>query len=254
MLHRMLFGLIFLAPAAVAGRAEDPKVSSAPASKDAEALEALNKEYESAAKPLNDKFRKAFEAAKKAGKEKSLDPPKEFPPNDLYSPRFLAIAEKNPDGPVALDALLMTMKTSGGPSGKPGTWAKAIKVLQNSFVKKPGVDRVFRPALYYNDEAAERFVRDVIAKNPDREIQYKGCRALADVRRGHVAPAKKMQEDKEILPRLERILGKAEMAKYLALCVHAQQEEDELRRTIREKYSDFVTQVLDVSVAGRPPR
>ena len=94
-------------------------------------------------------------------------------------------------------------------------------------------------------------MRDVIGKNPDREIQYKGYRALADVRHGHVELAKKIEEDKEVLPRLERILGKAEVAKYFALFAHAQQEEDELRKTIREKYSDFVTEVLDISV-GKP--
>ena len=68
-----------------------------------EQFDTLKKEYEAAAKPLNEKYKQAFEAAKKAGKEKSFDPPKEFPPNNLYSPRFLALAEKNPDGPVALD-------------------------------------------------------------------------------------------------------------------------------------------------------
>ena len=61
-------------------------------------------------------------------------------PNVAFSPRFLAIAEKNPEGPEAIDALKMTLQTS---NSRPQTGtvletrAKAIKILRGHYVAKP---------------------------------------------------------------------------------------------------------------------
>ena len=56
--------------------------------------------------------------------------------------RALAIAEKNPEGPEAIQALKMALETSAGP--KPGVWletrAKAIKLIQD-YSRRQSVDQ-----------------------------------------------------------------------------------------------------------------
>ena len=105
-----------------------------PLARDARAtksFESANKEFLDARNAYGAEMRVAYEVAKKAGKEKAFKFDKQ-PPTVVFSPRFLAIAERNPEGPDAIDALKATLETSYGPKSfevQP-TRARAVKILR----------------------------------------------------------------------------------------------------------------------------
>jgi thiol-disulfide isomerase/thioredoxin len=225
--------------------ADDKPVTQAPAG--TESFAALKAEFDAATKKWSEGAQKEFEAVKKAGTTRSFKTSQENPAPS-YSPRFLAIAEKDPQGPSAIDALRETLNTSGGPKGKPGTWSKAVKILREHYVTRPGLERVVALLVRQKDAEAEQFVRDVIAKNPDRAIQIKAYRALLDARERPALISDLLKTNDEIRTRTEKISGKDRVQKLLADGEKAKKEADELRATFAEKFRDLIA---DLSV-GRP--
>src|SRR5208283_3005543 len=106
----------------------------------------------------------AYEAAKTQGdaavKAFHFDKPS---PSPIFSPRFLAIAEKNPEGPEALDALKWALLTSSGPNGKPlETRAQAFKILRDHYATRPEIKNFLTRLTMYDDDDAQKLVSDVI--------------------------------------------------------------------------------------------
>ena len=91
----------------------------------------------------------AREDAKKNGKDEPFHYDKPLP-DAKFSPRFLAIAERNPEGPDAIEALHYTLSTSYAPRiGAPlETWDRAIKILRNYHVAKPSIKGLLRILAY----------------------------------------------------------------------------------------------------------
>ena len=221
---------------------------AAPASSNETSFDALKQEYETAMKKYSEDMRKEYEAAKKAGTTKAFNMTGETPAT-RFSPRFLAIAVKDPEGPSALEALRMTLSTSGEPKGKSDTWCKAITVLKKSHVTSPGIKRlVVMLARQEDDESAAEFIREVIAKNPDRSIQAKAYQVMADARENTVDFAKRFKENEEFRKMVENALSKEDLAKRMAKADAAEKELIGLKKTLREKYGDLVA---DLSV-GQP--
>ncbi len=108
-LRHSLTSLSFLVVSASCVPAQDQPAAQSPP--DTESFETVKKEFQSA----RDEYVKALEAAldvaRKNGKLENFKFDKQAP-RILFSPRFLAIAEKNPEGPEAIDALKMTLQTS----------------------------------------------------------------------------------------------------------------------------------------------
>ncbi len=240
-MRRLLLGLAIVGMVVAPAIAQEKEVQETPE------LLTLRKEYEGAAKRFATELRESYEAAKKSGKKDSFEFKKQHP-NLVYSPRFLALAEKDPEGPSAFGALLATLNTSGGPEGKPGTWAGAIKVLREHYAAKPGLKRVIAMVASFGDDTGDQFVREVIAKNPDRALQVKAYQSLANAREEVAETARILSENTEVRERFENYRGKDEVAKQIARGDVARREAEEFRKVLREKYSDIVA---DLSV-GRP--
>lgn len=215
----------------------------------ARAFDALTKEYEAAVKKYSVELREAYAASRKAGKPGVLDFKKEHP-QIAFSKKFLALAAGRPEGPSGLDALQMAIRTSGGPDGKPGTWAAAIKLLRDHYADKPGLRPVLPLAAGFGDEAGDRFARDVIAKNPDRELQAKAYQSLAEAREEAARTAKILKENDELRERFETMKGKAEVARRISGGDAARKEADEFRKMLREKYGDLIA---DLSIGRHMP-
>ena len=94
-------------------------------------------------------------------------------PRILFSQRFLSIAEKNPEGTDAIDALKMTLQIFRNIDRDAAieTRAKAVKILHDYYAVKPSI-KAFLPLLTrFGDNDSKALVADVIARNPDRKIQ-----------------------------------------------------------------------------------
>ena len=109
---------------------------------------------------------------RKTGKEKGFKFAKPSP-STAFSPRFLALAERAPEGPDAVLALNMALKTSGSPAIR----AKAFKIIRDHYVTKPQIKGLLRSFVKSSDKESQGLCNDVIARNPDRKIHalvYKG--------------------------------------------------------------------------------
>jgi hypothetical protein len=166
----------FLGFAAACGFAEEQP--AARVAQSASSLDALKKEFQGARQQRFKEWIAAETEAKKSGKEKdfTFDKPTA---EAIYSPRFLAIAEHNPEGAEAIDALKMTLQTSFDRNRRRvlETRAKGVKMLRNHYVLRPEIKKVVGLVTAYDDPSAKALVADVLARNPDRTVQaaaYKG--------------------------------------------------------------------------------
>ena len=93
----------------------------------------------------------------------------------MLAPRFLAIAERKPEGPDAIEALRLTLSTSRAPrkNAPLETWDRAIKILRDYHVAKPSIKGLVEDSLslLLDNPDTEALVAEVIARNPDRKIQ-----------------------------------------------------------------------------------
>jgi thiol-disulfide isomerase/thioredoxin len=175
-------------------------------------------------------------------------------PGETFSPRFLAFAVKHPSEPAALDALYLTLVTSGGPTGKVGTWSGAVKALQQNHVESPELKkavRLFRMLSSAHDDEADKLLRDVIARNPDRRAQGRACQALAQGRAAAAEKGERLKADERFRTNAALFMGGKEgVEKLIAGVSAAEIEAEELSRTLREKYNDVCP---DLSIGNPAP-
>jgi hypothetical protein len=185
--------------------------------KEAEAaLDAAQTKLKAAEKALKD----AKTDAEKLAARRRLENARAFPamksispadgPGETFSPRFLAFAVKNPKDPGMIDAFFMALLTSGGPTGKAGTWGRAVKALQADHVEDPELKngvRLFRLLAGARDEAADTLLRDVMAKNPNRRARGRACQALAQGRASAARLGENLKANADFRRNAEGFLG-----------------------------------------------
>ena len=135
-------------------------------------------------------LRAAYAEARKNGTEKGFAFARPDP-GAAYSPRFLALAERAPEGPDAVLALNLAIKTSGSSE----TRARAIKIIRDYYVARPQIKGLLR-FVKWDDKESQDLRNEVLARNPDRKIQamvYKGriagCKDRGVQRAGHRSQA-----------------------------------------------------------------
>ena len=162
--------LALLAAVAAPSRAGDATPTTSP---NENPFAALKKAYDDATKAYHDEFEAAVEAAKAKGdaalKAFKFEKPR---PGYAFAPKFLAVAEKDPEGPDAVDALKLAMRYS------PEIRARAIKILQEHYVTKSQIKGFVRQLAMTEEPGARKVLDDVIARNPDRKVQAAAYKAL----------------------------------------------------------------------------
>jgi thiol-disulfide isomerase/thioredoxin len=206
--------------------------------------------YDEASKEWSAAYRAARAEAMKAGKDQAFKFDKPHP-SSLFSPRFLAIADKNPEAPDAIDALKMTLATSNDSkvASAPENWAKAIKILQDYYVTEPSIKGLLRFLTLHDDPGSRALVAEVIARNPDRSVQlaaYKGRVAYCEM----IIRFAESIKDAKRLELVENQAGKEFIKERLAKVEPARMELDQLKKTIHEKYGDLVN---DLSAGSTAP-
>jgi thiol-disulfide isomerase/thioredoxin len=128
-------------------------------------------------------FFKVYREAKTPQERQKLIREK-YPQPAKYAGRMLAIAEKSPKDPVAMDALVWVVtNTSGLLGNKASAASKALAILQSDHVSSPKLQRVVQALSQARDEASETFLRAVMEKNSSHEVQGHACFALAQSRK-----------------------------------------------------------------------
>jgi thiol-disulfide isomerase/thioredoxin len=236
------------APFALAQATSAPRDSST-----AESFEIVNKAWKDALKIHSDEYKAAFAAAKKKGdvaiKAFRFDKPL---PLEAFSTRFLAVAERDPEGPDAVEALDMTLRTTLGPKLKTSleTRAKVVKILHDDYATRPSIKKLLPLLIAFDDEVCKTFVSDVIARNPDRTVQafaYKQRIARAE---GMAAQAEDLEKDPKRRAFFEERDGKAQVAEMIAKGAKAKLELEGLKKTLHEEYGDIIN---DLSIGKAAP-
>ncbi|HQR06449.1 MAG TPA: redoxin family protein [Gemmatales bacterium] len=159
-------------------------------------------------------------------------------PAASFAPRFLALAEKNPKDPAALDSLTWAMQTSGGSTAKNGIYRQALKMIRSGFLDSSGIKKLFPMLAHSNDDDSIQVLRDVIAKHPDRKVQAKAAKALANGLENAVQQAKMIQNRPEVRKNYEEQVGKEVVEALLVNADRNKKEAAELTKLVQDKYSD----------------
>jgi hypothetical protein len=139
----------------------------------AEQVKAIIKEYQDA----RSDFSKAYQEAKTEEERQKIIKEK-YPQPDKFAPRLLAVAEKNPKDPGALDALIWVV-TNIYESGKESPRAKALRLLSADHVQSDKLANVCQAlANVVNAEEEEAFLRAVLEKNKNDDVQGEALLAL----------------------------------------------------------------------------
>jgi len=231
-------------------------------SKEAKAkVEAFQKELEAAGKAVKDaKNDEENKAAQSRLREASIMPAmKLFSPADgpgpTYSPKFLAFAVEHPRDRDALEALNIAILTGGGPTGNVGIWDGAINALQADHVQNPEIKREVQllrmlAGAGMFDDRANVWLRDVLARNPDRRAQARTCQALAQGRE-RTAETGEQLKNAEFRKMAEADFGgKANVERLIEGETAAKAEAVQLNGLLRDKYDDVC---LDLSIGRAAP-
>jgi thiol-disulfide isomerase/thioredoxin len=216
---------------------------AAPAPPAAESFAALNKEYQDALTAWSKERRAASDLAKKNGKEKDFKFDKPMP-GALFSQRFLAIAEKNPEGPEAVDALMSTLRTGYRVESGPAVDARsrAVKILRDYHVTKPTIKGFLNFLEYFDEPECKAVAGEVIAGNPDRRVQAVAYKAQLATQESLARFAERVKDPK----RLESIVKEEGIDKVKDRLVKAKKaatEVAQLKKTLREKYGEFYNEL-----------
>jgi hypothetical protein len=159
-------------------------------------------------------------------------------PYARFAPRFLAFAVRHPDDPAAIDALNMALQTSffSGENGK-DHWARTVDLVRKKFVANPEIKRVFLwISVNIHDKDSEAFLREVIARNPDRVAQGEACQTLVKRANRDVEIGEMYRESSEARKRFEDRDGKAKLDEILARARASEKVAHELTEEFRGRY------------------
>jgi thiol-disulfide isomerase/thioredoxin len=247
-LRPMLTAFVMAAlPGSWAVSEDRPAANAAPGG---ESFETVNKEYEEASKAWSTAYRAARAEARKKGLEQEFNFEKPHP-SAVFSPRFLAIAEKNAEAAEAFNALKMALFTSNDPKVGAAleTRAKTVKILRDYYVAKPSIKALLRNLALHDDQGSRALVAEVIARNPDRKVQlaaYKGQVSYCEM----IIRFADSIKDPKRLEMVEKQAGKDFVKERLAKAEPARLELDRLRKAMHETYGDLVN---DLSVGAAAP-
>ena len=137
--------------------------ASAKASSPAEAYRAMVQEYDAAVQ----EFTKNYQQAKTDDeRQKAME---KYPQADSFTGRFLTFAQNHPKDAAAVDALAWIVQNARNPQNTDAE--KALKVLLNDHVANPKLGPVCQSLAYAYSSNAEKFLRAVLARNPDHQVQ-----------------------------------------------------------------------------------
>jgi peroxiredoxin len=197
-------------------------------------------QYEALVAEFGAQFNASVEALKKATDDNArMAASYQRPQPHEFAPRFLALAEKYPDDPAALDCLIwVATKCLFGPHAE-----KAYANIASKFSRSERIKDFCGECSRYGEPfpAYEEMLRVVLNNNPHRDVQGAACLALAD----YLKVAKEKTESNLVKLALggEKSLGKvqrAELAKMKARGLEKVADESAaLFQRVIDEYSDL---------------
>lgn len=202
----MILPLLLTLPLlATAGRAQDRPASPA------DQYAALKKEYDVATGsgvPLTDAERLQFVG-------------RVYRHHFAVATKFLELAEKHPDDPIALDALLQAVwqvNTTPWPVdlvGEDPARARAFELLQRDHIRSNKLGPLCQRISYGFCREYGTFLRAVMARNPHRDVQAAACLSLARFLNNRLQRLDLCRQQPELAREFAGLYGKGYLAELL---------------------------------------
>jgi hypothetical protein len=225
----MLVLMLNLSLVAAEGNGQDKPASPA------EQYKTLRKEYDRASSsgvPLTDAERLQFVG-------------RVYKHRNALAQKFLELAEKHPDDPIALDALMQAVwqvNTIPWPVelvGEDSARAKAFELIQRDHIRSDKLGPLCQRVSYGLCKEYETFLRAVLAQNPHKKVQATACLSLGHFLNNRLQRLDLCNEQPELAQEFAGLYGK----EYLAELGRqdretAIQEIETIFEQAAEKYSD----------------
>jgi hypothetical protein len=134
------------------------------------------------------------------------------------APKFLALAEKYPNDPIALDALMQAVwQVNGTPwpvemVGEDPARGRAFDLIQRDHIQSDKLGPLCQRVSYGFAKEYETFLRAVLAKNPHKEVQATACLSLARFLNNRAQRLALCKEQPELAKEFAGLFGKAYLA------------------------------------------
>jgi hypothetical protein len=206
----------------------------------AEQYQALRKEFDRASSsgvPLTDAERLQFVG-------------RVYRHRNALAQKFLELAEKHPNDPIALDALLQAVwqvNTTPWPVelvGEDTARAKAFELIQRDHLRSDKLGPLCQRVSYGFCQEYESFLRAVRAKNPHRNVQAMACLSLGHFLNNRLQRLELCQEQPELAKEFAGLYGKAYLAEL------QRQDRGTARQEIEVIFEQAAEKYRDVKLPG----
>jgi len=198
-MYRTVGGVLVLLLALPALRADDKPKETPTTPK--EQYNLLLKEQNDAMRAYQQAYREA-----KTQEEKNKVVQEKYPNPAKAAPKFLELAEKNPKDPVAVDALIWVV-TNGAGSGKDNPRTKALAMLREH-VTSDKMNVLCQTLSYDNDKESLDLLRDILAKNTNKDVHVEAALAVAQRLITTAQLARRLKDSPADAKRYEGFYGK----------------------------------------------
>jgi hypothetical protein len=221
---------------ALAGTGNDPDKSASPA----EQYKALRKEYDGASSsgvPLTDAERLKFIG-------------RVYKQRNALAMKFLDLAERHPNDPIALDALIQAVwqvNTTWPVElvGEDTARGTAFALIQRDHLRSDKLGPLCQRVSYGFCKEYEPFLRAVQAKSPHKDIQATACLALGHFLNNRLQRLDLCKEQPEMAREFAGLFGKEYLAELLR-----QDHDKVIKEEIESLFEQAVEKYGDVKLPG----
>jgi hypothetical protein len=191
---------------------------------------------------LLDQYDKAMAAFRDVvGKAKSPDEMlklyKDKNPNSTFAPKFLALAEKYPKDPIALDALVWVITDEVGFLAKNDVQGRAVELVVRHHIRSDKLGALCKSLQSGFDLRHDTLLRAILAKNPHQAVQIEASLALAATLVSRGAIVERIKDSPEMTEQMEQFLGKEQTRKLKKLDpAHLETQTEEAFQQLTDKY------------------
>jgi hypothetical protein len=200
----------------------------------AEQYRALVNEYETAVRNSI----KAYRAAK-TDAERAKVLREQYPQPAKLAPRFLALADKYPKDPAALDAILWVCNyASRTLAAKDDAPSRAITLLRRYHLRSERLGGVCQSLAHRPDRQTQDFLRAVLEKSPHKDVQGEACVALAESVQRRAALVRQLKQNAQTAAQYARAYGKQAVEEL------RKEDADKLQAESKALYTDLTKKYL----------
>jgi hypothetical protein len=237
-MHRIARGILLLMLALSAAAAEGNGEDKLPTP--AEQFQALRKEYDRASSsgvPLTDAERLKFVG-------------RVYKHRNALAVKFLELAEKHPNDPIALDALMQAVwQVNTTPwavelVGEDVTRARAFKLIRRNHIRSDRLGPLCQRVSYGFCKEYETLLRAVLAKNPHRNVRATACLSLGHFLNNRLQRLDLCKEQPELAREFAGLYGKEYLAEL------RRQDRDQAFKEIKAVFEQAAEKYGDVKLPG----